>query len=45
MLKEKAVVVDSYEKRAKVKELAEKFEGPLSTIYTILKNKDALLSG
>ena len=26
-----------------MKELAEKFERPLSTIYTILKNKDALL--
>ena len=31
-------------KRVKVKELAETFERPLLTIYTILKNKDALLS-
>ena len=37
-LKEKTAVVVSHEKGAKVKELAEKFERPLSTIYTILKD-------
>ena len=45
MLKEKAAVVDSHDKGVKVKELVEKFERPLLTMYMILKNKDAVLSG